>query len=179
VVESLPGWRNSIVIYGLELYGCLGIHTLHDAVGAGSTWEKPNMKRPVWIWLAGMYSVLTSEVFQVDCLLFVSTPAMTTILILSNWLLLIGVSMFSAAYVDWKRKVNPAAGVGLFLIGFVGYGLSAQFVIGRAFFPNFVGTLILTNFFAIQWAGITLAVFAMYRTLGEPNPTDSAGQSSF
>jgi hypothetical protein len=125
-----------------------------------------------------MYFVLTSEVFQVNCLLFVSAQEMMIMFMFSTWPLFIGVSMFSAAYVDWKRKVNPLAGVGLFLIGSAGFGLSIHFFIGSAFLPTFVELVILSNFSAIAWAGITLAVFAMYRTLGKPNPTDFAGQSS-
>jgi len=160
-------------------YPLIWVYTFHDVGGTGIVEEKHNMKRPVWICLVGMFVALTGETGIILSFISQIAPETLSMIFRLSWsVLLVAGPILSAAYVDWKRKVNPAAGVGLFLIGSVGYFLLVQFVIGHAFLSTLIEILLIANFSLIAWAGICLAVFALYRTLGKPNPTDPAGQSS-
>lgn len=133
--------------------------------------------------LVGISTVVMADTLQGLHIVFQTDPGATdpTIIPVSMILLLAGGFMFNAAYVDWKKKVNPATAVGIFLIGSVGFVLSLQFhnAIVAAFFPRtYVSAFLMTNSIAIALAGALLPVFGLSSKRGKPNPTGIAGQSS-
>jgi len=139
------------------------------------------MKSPVRILtLMGMFAALTSETVQVAYIVFQTEPTTDpTIVNLSMVLMIIAASWFDIAYLEWKRKVNDAAAVGLFLIGSVGCALSFQFsnALVNAFFPRtYIRVLLFTNSLAVAVAGAYLPVIYRGMKRHESRTRDFAGQ---
>jgi predicted tellurium resistance membrane protein TerC len=131
--------------------------------------------------LVGVSAVVIAETLQGFHIVLQTDPGEydPTIVPTSIILLVAGVSMLSAAYVDWKQKVSPAMAIGIFLLGSVGFALSFQFhnAIVAAFFPRtYVSAFLGTNFSAIALAGVLLPIMGRSLKRAKPDITDVASR---